>query len=126
MTSPVTVNLPDDLYHKAQVWANHSGRSLELFLADAIEMSLLPFDSVAATMRTWSDQQVTQAMNQLMPDPDDRRISDLLRRQSESEISPTQARELQDRMSDYQRQLLIKSTAIREAVRRKLADPPAS
>jgi len=107
MTSNVTLHLTDELYQKSQAWATLSGRPLESFLAETIEVSLLPFDSLAANAQAWSDHQLTNALANEHPGPDDARLSALLKLQREAEITAEQMQEHGQRMTSYQRNLLI-------------------
>ena len=123
MSSDVTVSLSDDVRQRAQVWAEHSGRSLPDFLAEAIESSLFPLGNVPPPVETWSNDAVLVAANACLSSDDDRRISELLTLQRESAINDDQRIELSRLMHFYQEGLVRKAAAIQEAVRRGLREP---
>jgi predicted DNA-binding protein len=125
MSAQVTVTLPNDLIERAQVWADQSGRPLADFLAETIEVSLTPFGAAPVPVGEWTNEDVLAALDFQLPPEDDGRLSDLLSRQREDGLSTTEAIELRRLMTMYQENLLRKSVALREAVRRDLRKSPA-
>jgi hypothetical protein len=126
MNANVTVTLPNELFLKAEAWAQQSGRPIEDFLSETIEASLTPFvDSISSLCR-WSDQEVLDTVNLELLSTDDRQLSALLQRQSKGALSLPDEEELHQLMTKYQQALLLKSAAIREAVKRGLRPPLGS
>jgi len=124
MNASVTVSLPNALFLKAEAWANQSGRPLSEFLAETIELSLVPFASNPDTIKDWSDQDILDQLDQQPLSTEDDRLSALLSRQAEDLLSSTETAELRQLMTTYQQSLLMKSAALREAVQRGLRQPP--
>ena len=83
MNAQVTVTLPNDLVDRAQVWADQSGRPLADFLAEAIEVSLIPFGAAPMPVAEWSNEDVLATLDFQLPPEDDERLSDLLSHQRE-------------------------------------------
>lgn len=123
MSTDITVNLPDAVCQSAQVWAKQTGRSLEDFLADAIEASLLPLGNFPPKVQEWTDDQVLQAAQELMSPGEDGRLSELLALQRESALDTSGRSELARLMQVYKEGLLRKAAAMQEAVRRGLQEP---
>jgi len=124
MSEQVTVTLPNDLFDRAQVWANQSGRPLAEFLAETIEVSLIPLGEAPSQINQWTNDKVLETLDFQLPHEDDQRLSNLLARQCDEAISANEALELRQLMTLYQRNLLHKSVALREAVRRGLRQAP--
>jgi hypothetical protein len=101
------------------------GQSVDELLAQAIELSLQQFDEPTngRPVTDWSDQQVVAAANLELPVVADRRLSELLDRQQAGSLLETERPELASLMELYQRRLVQKAQALREAVRRGLLEP---
>jgi len=124
MNDNVTLSLPHELFVKAQAWANQSGRPVEEFLTESLEVSLSPFSDIAATISRWTDQRIMEALDaQLAPDQESQ-LSEWLQQQQNDTLTTKQSLELQNLMAIYQQGLLTKSAALREAVRRGLCSAP--
>ncbi len=126
MSAEVTLTLPDTLLERAQRWAEHSGRSVDELLAEAIELSLSPLGEAPKPVASWTDAELTEACDSESDVSDERRLSELLEFQRESQLTKSDAAELRQRMVVYQEGLLRKAIALREAVRRGLREPLAS
>jgi predicted DNA-binding protein len=126
MNIDVTVSLPEAVSQRAQVWAEQAGRTLPDFLAEAIELSLLPLGVPSAPVDTWTDEEVLQASQDFLAPDDDRHLSELLVGQREDSLDVSSRAELFRRMQQYQDRLARKAVALREAVRRGLREPLAS
>ena len=124
MNANVTVSLPDELILKAEAWAKQSGRELSEFLAETIEASLVPFLANPESINDWSDADVLSVLEGQLPQTDDDRLSELLKQQNDNQLSILELAELRARMTNYQERLLMKSAALREAVKRGLRQPP--
>jgi hypothetical protein len=92
-------------------------------LADAIESSLLPLGNTPPAVEEWSNEEVLAAAESFMSSENDRRLSELLALQRESEINDEQRAELSRLMLLYQQGLVRKAVAAREAVQRGLREP---
>ncbi len=126
MSSQITLNLPDDILQKAELWAQRSGRPVGDLLAETIELSMRPLGSPHPEERTpssWTDQEVLANADLEMPDADDKHLSELLDRQKSGLLANGEQAELAGLMELYQLGLLRKAQALREAVRRGLREP---
>ena len=92
-----------------------------------IDDSLRPFgtpDECGRPIATWSDEEVLAAARSKMPEPEDRRLSELLSRQQAGTLTDAERPELARLMQVYQEGLVRKADAIQEGVRRKLMELP--
>ena len=124
MNAPVTLNLPTELYLKAQAWAEQSGRPLAEFLTETIEASLLPFGPSPISLEDWNDQELLALIDIQLTASADQQLSELLARQQADQLTATELVRLSQLMVEYQHKLLLKSAALREAVKRGIASPP--
>ncbi|MDZ7616615.1 MAG: hypothetical protein U1E05_06390 [Patescibacteria group bacterium] len=123
MSANITLNLPDTVLQRAQLWAEHSGQPVADFLTETIELSLAPMGHAPPPMTEWSDKDVLSATEMRLPSEDDDRLTELLDGQREGNLSESEAAELRRLMLLYQEGLLRKAMALREAVRRHLLEP---
>jgi hypothetical protein len=126
MSTQVTLTLPDQLWERAEVLAQRTGRGVAELLAETIELSLDPLGGAAreSPIETWPDSEVVAAVDAEMPPADDRRLSELLDRQQASALTADERAELHTLMQTYQEGLLRKAQALREAVGRGLRERP--
>jgi len=122
MSTDVTLTLHDELWERAQLWAEQSGRPPDEFLAEAIELSLFPLGEPPKPIDQWTDEEVLVAADFQLPAEQDRRLSDLLAMQRESCLSDAGRADLSRLMHVYQEGLLRKAIALREAVGRGLRE----
>jgi hypothetical protein len=80
--------LPDDLFERAQLWANQTERPVADFLMETIEASLLPLGQVPSPVDEWTNDEVLSAIDGHMSPDDDQRLSELLARQRDVAILP--------------------------------------
>jgi hypothetical protein len=126
MSIPVTINLPDDVYRRAERFAHLANRDLSNVLADTLTRSLPPISAEIDTLPPISDLSDRQvmALTQLEMEPaQDVRLSELLDKQQSGILSPKEPQELDDLMQIYRERLLRKATALAEAVKRGLMEP---
>ena len=125
MSEQVTLSLPENVMHQAQVWARQTGRSLNDVLSEAVERSLRPLGAPVNERPPcdWSDEEVQAAADLRMTFEDDRRQSELLHRQQAGRITPNEHTELAALMQVYSQRLLTKALGLQEAVRRGLREP---
>jgi hypothetical protein len=126
MSGTVTLNLPDSVLQRAQLWAAHSEQPVADFLSETIELSLGPLGAAPPPASQWPDEEVLEAVELRLSPEDDQRLSELLGRQREGCLSEPDAVELHRLMHVYQEGLLRKAIALREAVRRGLRNAPES
>lgn len=129
MSTQVTITLPDDVYQRANQFAQLANQDIASVLADTIQSSI-PDLSLTATNLTpislLSDADVL-ALTELQMEPDqDARLSELLDRQQAGTLTSSDQTELQILMQTYQEGLLRKATAMSEAVKRQLIPPLSS
>ena len=125
MGTQVTLTLPDALLERAEVLAQHTGRTVPDLLAETIELSLGPLGAFKSEppVETWSDEEVLAAADAKMPVANDQRLSDLLDRQQAGALPAPEQAELTTLMQVYQEGLLHKAQSLREAVGRGLRGP---
>jgi hypothetical protein len=129
MGTTVTLELPEKTYRRAQRLAQLTRRDVADVLADALELSLPPLDaarSVGPAVGDMPDAAVIALAESTMSPADDARLSELLARQRESELTDLEQPELARLMQFYQEGLLLKAEALAEAVRRGLRPPLTS
>ena len=126
MSKQVVVDLPDEVYQRAESLARLSRREVADVLADAITQSLSPLDASDAEGRPMaglSDREVVALAELELPPSRDRRLSKLLDRQQAQILTEAERTELQTLMQQYQHGLLRKAEALSDAVRRGLRAP---
>lgn len=130
MNKPITLNLPEDVYKRAEGLAQLIGRDLTDVLVEAISLSLSSTSPIndsdrdrAESLKSLSDREV-MAMSELqMESEQDLRLSQLLSKQQADTLSEAERPELWTLMQIYQTLLLKKAVALREAVSRGLREP---
>jgi predicted DNA-binding protein len=126
MSEQVTLTLPADVFQRAQLLAQRTGRAVDQVLVETIEVSLRPLGSSEgddSSLASWTDDTVRSATQVELPAEADQRLSRLLDRQQQGALTETERPELAALMELYQRRLLRKAQALREAVRRGLTSP---
>ncbi|WP_041244093.1 hypothetical protein [Gloeobacter kilaueensis] len=128
MTTRITLDVPDEIYRRAQDLAQVSGREVREVLSEALALSLAPVspapesgDFTAA--EKLSDEQVLALCELQLPEQQDQHLSELLNRQQAGMLGEFERLELAGLMQIYQFQLLRKAQALREAVQRRLLPP---
>lgn len=123
MSVQVMVALPDQVYRRAESLARLTSRDVSKLLADTIEISLPALGSApddASSIAQLPDDAVLRwAESQLGPS-EDQRLSLLLSKQQDADLSEWERGELAALMQAYQEGLLRKAQALAEAVRRGL------
>jgi predicted transcriptional regulator len=122
MGTEITLTLSDDLMRRAESVARLVGRPVAEVLADAITASLRPLgpDLEGEATRSpadWTDEEVLAAVDATLSDREQERLSELLARQKSAALTASEQVELTTLMEIYQRGLLRKSGAMREAAR---------
>jgi len=120
MTAQITLNLPDEVYHQAELLAQQRHRTVSEILVETLEIFLLP---TAKPVSALSDSEVI-AQTQLRLQPfQEQRLSELLDRQQSGTIASVELDELQGLIHIYETRLLRQAQALNEAVRRGLLEP---
>jgi len=120
MTAQITLNLPDEVYHQAELLAQQRHRTVSEILVETLEKFLLP---TAKPVSALSDSEVI-AQTQLRLQPlQEQRLSELLDRQQSGTIAYVERDELQALIRIYETRLLRQAQALNEAVRRGLIEP---
>jgi predicted DNA-binding protein len=120
MTAQITLNLPDEVYHQAELLALQRHRTVSEILVETLENFLLP---TAKPVSALSDSElITQTQLRLQP-LQEQRLSELLDRQQSGTIAFVERDELQALIHIYETRLLRQAQALNEAVRRGLIEP---
>ena len=120
MTAQITLNLPDEVYHQAELLALQRHRTVSEILVETLENFLLPTPKPVSAL---SDSEViTQTQLRLQP-LQEQRLSELLDRQQSGTIAFVEVAELQALIHIYETRLLRQAQALNEAVRRGLLEP---
>ena len=131
MTTQIILNLPDEVYKKAEHFAQITNRAVGDILTQAITLSLSPISPQSTpidsketpSIASLSDEEVI-ALTELQMEPEqDQRLSELLYNQQAGTLADTEHSELLALMQVYQEKLLLKAQALREAVQRGLREP---
>ena len=130
MNKPITLNLPEDVYNRANSLAQLISRDLADVLIEAISLSLSstsPFSendsNKTESIKSLSDSEVLALSELQMESEQDLRLSQLLLKQQANTLSETERPELWILMQIYQTSLVKKAAALREAVSRGLREP---
>jgi hypothetical protein len=124
----VTLLLPDETYRRAEELARLTDRAVGEVLADTLRLTLPSLETDLAdtpSVASLSDEALLALTKVSMPPREDRRFSELLRRQQAGASRESERSELQALLSAYQAALLRKARALNEAVRRGLLEPLA-
>jgi predicted transcriptional regulator len=125
MDIPVTINLPNDLYRRAERFAHLANRDLSSILTDTLTHSFPLISSQSnelPSISELSDQQVMALTYLEMEPAQDTRLSELLDKQQSGTLNPHEPQELDTLMQTYREGLLRKATALAEAVKRGLME----
>ncbi len=126
MSVPVTIHLPDELYERAKRFAHLANRDIGSVITDTMLASLPVVGKHIAVMpsiETLTDTELLALANSRMPAEQDARMSQLLTRQRENELTEDEPQELAAMMQFYQEGWLRQTTAMAEAVKRGLMEP---
>jgi hypothetical protein len=126
MGTTVTLELPERTYRRAQRLAQLTQRDVTDVLADALDLSLPPFDAPIRgrpQVSQLSDEAVLALAESVMESSADKRLSLLQDRQQAEELTETERAELAQLMQVYQEGLILKAEGLAEAVRRGLRPP---
>jgi uncharacterized protein YggL (DUF469 family) len=130
MNKPITLNLPEDVYSRAEGLAQLIGRDLADVLIEAISLSLSSTSPInesdrhfSESVKSLSDSEVIAMSELQMESEQDLRLSQLLSKQQAGRLTEAERPELWTLMQVYQTLLVKKAVALREAVSRGLREP---
>lgn len=126
MSTQVTINLPDEIYRRAEQIAGLMQRDVSDVLADTLELSLPIWNEPSEPLRPITelpDEEVLALTELQMETAQDERFSLLLDKQQAGELSEAERPELLALLQLYQEGLLLKAQALQEAVQRGLREP---
>ncbi len=129
MTVPVTINLPDEVYQRAERFAKLANRDLSSIITDTVLSALPPIGPHIETLSAIDDlsdgELVAIATSRMGPEQDSR-MSILLDKQRENKLAIGEANELQTLMQSYQEGWLRQTAALTQAIKRGLMEPMES
>lgn len=120
MTAQITLNLPDEVYHQAELLAQQRHRSVSEILVETLEIFLLP---TAKPVSALSDSEVITLTQLRLQPVQEQRLNELLDRQQSGTIASVEHEELQALIQIYEDRLLRQAQSLNEAVRRGLLEP---
>jgi len=124
MSAQITLNLPDELYRRAQQLAARSGREVADILTATLAATLPnAISEPPKAVADLSDAQVLDLSESQMNERLETRMSALLERQQANALDEAEAFELSLLLYRYQEGALRKAEALAEAVRRGLRPP---
>jgi hypothetical protein len=115
MTEQLTLELPEELARRAREFAAASHRRVEDAIVEWIDRAVSEHD-----ISRLSDDQIKDLCGLTLDDAEQQQLSLLLEKQREQEIDSLESQRLDLLMDNYQRGLLLKARALKEAVKRGL------
>ncbi len=121
MTLQVTLKVSDRVMQTAQRIARQTQRPVESVLAEWLDQTAaeLPVEAL-------SDDEILGLCDLSLPESDQDKLSGLLADNREGQLDEAGQTELDRLMAEYDRRLLRKAQALREAVKRRLREPLAA
>jgi hypothetical protein len=137
MSTPITINLSDEVYRRVEKFALLANRDLSSILSDMLAHNLPLIDTDSNEFQSnshdkleviadLSDAQVMMLTELEMEPLQDAKLSELLDKQQSGTLTPEEPQELEYLMQIYREGLLRKATALAEAVKRGLMEPLGS
>jgi predicted transcriptional regulator len=125
MSQQVTLELPDEVLHRAERLATLARRDVREILAEAVTV-VLPLDVVleeSCSVSELSNGEVLKLAELRLAPAQDRRLSQLLDAQQAGTLLEQERTELLTLIQIYEVNLLRQAEALAEAVRRGLREP---
>ncbi len=117
----ITINLPESVWANLSVIAGKSRRRIDELIFEKIEHAFaLDAERLGTQISLCTDKEVLEIAKLRMPDSQDQRLSDLLQKQNEAELSASEQEELWTLMEQNRLATLKKAFALREISRRGL------
>ena len=123
MSNEITLTLPDKLYRSAERMALGTKRPLPRAITEVLTDALSAWEEPEQDISSLSDEEVLAMCALEMTAVQSNRLSTLLDKQREGELSSDERPELWALMRVYERALLHRSDALVEAVKRDLLEP---
>jgi hypothetical protein len=121
MTTPITVNLPDDVYQRAQNLADMTGQAVEDVLEGLLSLSMPSLAEMdSRPVETLPDPDVLALADSTMDAGQSAHLSILLDKKQAGEITVAEQNELKTLMAIYDAGQQRKTEALVEAVKRGL------
>ena len=120
MTAQITLNLPDEVYHQAELLAQQRHRSVSEVLVETLEIFLLPS---AKPVSALSDSEVITLTQLRLQPVQEQRLNELLNCQQSGTIASVEHEELPALIHIYEARLLRQAQALNQAVWRGLLEP---
>lgn len=123
MSNVLTLTLPDELYRSAERMAASASRPVSGMIAEVLNEALRAWEEPETPISALSDKEVLALSELQMAADQSQRLSVLLAKQRERELTDDEKPELWTLMRVYERALLRRSEALMEAVKRGLREP---
>lgn len=121
----ITVTLPEKVFQDITKYAELANKPVGDVISEKIEadfhISNVDNEDILAD---WSDADVLELANLRLPEDQDKRLGELLVKQREKELSPSERVEMEGLMESYHVANFRKAQGIVEAVRRGLISAP--
>lgn len=115
MSEVLTLQLPSELARQARALAEASNRRLEDAVVDWIERAI-----AESPVEALPDAELLAVCDGKLPENVQQELSELLLRNRESVLTQADRQRLDEYLSTYRRQLVLKARALKEAVVRGL------
>jgi hypothetical protein len=121
----VTLNLPENIYRRAERLAQLTGQDVKDVIANRLDVSLPPLGSELdhRPIETLSDSDVLALSESMMDENLNARMSLLIEKQQASEINDAERAELKMLMDVFEVGQFRKAQALVESVKRGLREP---
>lgn len=123
MSNVLTLTLPDELYRSAERLAAGASRPVSGMITEVLNEALLAWEEPETPIPALSDKDVLALSELQMAADQSQRLSVLLTKQREQELTDDEKPELWTLMRVYERALLRRSEALVESVKRGLREP---
>ncbi len=121
MSTEITLTLPEPIYRSAERLAEGAQRSVQHVLIELLSEALAAWEEEPVT--SLNDEELLQLCNLQMKPEQSQRLSELLEKQRERQLTDDERPELWALMRVYERALVRKSEALAEAAKRGLLQP---
>ncbi len=129
----ITLKLPESIYRSAREMARVTHKPMEEVLQESIQRVLPPLDDVPpedakalAALSMLDDRELWREARAELPIDQQKELDSLLERQGAGELTPQEAKRLQDLMDEYGRLTVHKAHAWLLLARRGYQVPPQS